>query len=152
MSHDSDERAAGAATSGRGTPVPVELAGSRRGHRAMALFLAGPVIWTVHFLVVYLVVEAGCTGAGPGLRLLDPPVPTIVTLAATAVAAVACLVSAALAHRRWRATRGAGDEEAGGLGAPDRDGTLVFGGYLLSLLGFVMVLFIGLPALVLPSC
>ncbi|MDQ4145306.1 MAG: hypothetical protein M3198_16505 [Actinomycetota bacterium] len=35
--------------------------------------------------------EAGCTGDGPGLQLFDPPVPTIVTLAAAAVAAVACL-------------------------------------------------------------
>jgi uncharacterized protein (DUF2267 family) len=45
------------------------------------MFVAGPVIWSVHFMLVYLVVEAGCSGDGPGLRLFDPPVPTVVTLA-----------------------------------------------------------------------
>ena len=41
------------------------------------MFVAGPVIWSVHFLLVYLVTEAGCSGDGPGLRLFDPPVPKV---------------------------------------------------------------------------
>ena len=98
------------------------------------LFLAGPVTWFVHFMVVYLVAEAGCTGDGPGLAVFDPPVPAAATLAATAVAAVACLGFA------WRGYRCLVDH-------PQPD-SLAFAGFLLSLLGFVAVLFVGLPALV----
>ncbi len=141
----------GAATAGRGTPVAVDVSGDPRARRTLALFLAGPLIWTAHFLIVYLVAEAGCTGDGPGLNLLDPPVPTVATLAATAVAALACLATARGGYRRWRADQ---HERADGAGLepPDRGGALAFTGFLLSLLGFVAVLFVGLPALVLHPC
>ncbi|MBA2556394.1 MAG: hypothetical protein H0V12_03450 [Chloroflexi bacterium] len=140
----------GAATAQRGTPVPVDLSGDPRARSTIALFLAGPVIWSAHFLVVYFVVEAGCTGEGPGLAVFNPPVPTVVTLVATAVAAVACLLAAAWAYRRWRHDRRPSTDA-------DRapvltGGSLAFAGYVLSLLGFVTVLFVGLPALVLPAC
>ena len=98
------------------------------------VFLAGPVTWFVHFMVVYLLAEAGCTGDGPGLRLFDPPVPAVATLAATAVAAVACLGFA------WWGYRCLDDHSHGD--------SLTFAGCLLSLLGFLAVLFVGVPALV----
>jgi hypothetical protein len=147
----------GSRTAASGTPFAVDVSRDRRARIAIVVFLAGPVIWSIHFLLVYLVAEAGCTGDGPGLVLFDPPVPTVVTLAATAVAAVACLASAALAYRRWRAIRHepAADQASdlsGGLQDRNRGGTLSFAGFLLSLLSFVTVLFVGLPALVLPAC
>jgi hypothetical protein len=123
----------------------------------VAVFLAGPVIWTLHFMLVYTVAEAGCTGEGPGLRLFDPPVPTVFTLAATAAAAVACLWCARLGYRNWRGSRGetaadgAGERPAD-LQAADPGGSLAFAGFLLSLLSFVTVLMVGLPALYLPAC
>ncbi len=141
----------GAATAGKGTPFAVDVSGDPRAHTTIALFVAGPVIWTAHFMLVYLVVEAGCTGDGPGLNLFDPPVPTVVTLAATAVAALACLASAGWGYRRWRADKRE-RPEGRGLEPPDRGGSLAFAGFLLSLLGFVAVLFVGLPALFLPAC
>lgn len=141
----------GAATSGKGTPVPVDVEGSPRAHSNLALFLAGPVIWTAHFLLVYLVVEAGCTGAGPGLRLFDPPVPAVATLAATAVAALACVATAVLGYRRWRPHH-RGEPDDGGVDEAPRGDPLAFAGFLLSLLGIVTVLFVGVPALVLPAC
>lgn len=141
----------GATTGVGGTPVAVDVSRDRRARSALALLLAGPVIWSAHFMLVYLVVEAGCSGDGPGLELFDPPVPTVVTLAATAVAALACLASAAWGYRRWRLDR---DDLADGAGLepPDLGGRLAFAGSLLSLLGFVTVLLVGLPALVLPAC
>jgi hypothetical protein len=136
--------------------VAVEVS---RGHaRAISVpFLAGPLIWSTHFMLVYLVVEAGCTGDGPGLRLFDPPVPTVVTLSATAIAAGASLGCAGWAYRRWRASgREPAADDAGGLPGdrrdPDGGGPLAFAGFLLSLLSLVAVLFVGLPALVLPAC
>jgi hypothetical protein len=135
----------GATTAGAGTPLPVDVAVSRRSLTTIALALAGPVIWSVHFMVVYLVVEAGCTGDGQGLDVFDPPVPTVATHIATAVAVAACLACAGLAYRRWRQEqrRHPADESAG---------VLPLAGFLLCLLGVVTVLFVGLPALVLPAC
>lgn len=139
----------GARTSGKGTPVPVEPSDGRRTRRTVGLLVAGPVLWTAHFLVVYLVAEAGCTGGGSGLRLLNPPVPTVATVAATAIAVMACLATAAVAHRQWRALAEAGSDD-GGPEPGDRGGSLALAGVVLSLLGVVTVLFVGLPALVLP--
>lgn len=147
----SRETPAGATTGGKGTPVPVDVSTPRRARTAMALFVAGPVIWSVHFMVVYLAVEAGCTGDGPGLDAFDPPVPTVVTHVATVVGALACLGVAALAYRRWRVSRRPAVGEPA-MEASDRGGFLAFGALLLALLGFVSVLFVGLPALVLPAC
>jgi hypothetical protein len=121
------------------------------------MFVAGPLLWSIHFLLVYLIVEAGCSGAGPGLRLFDPPVPKVVTLAATAAAAAAALACATWWYRRWQASEhepvvDEATDLAGDLTDRDRSGTLAFAGFLLSLLSVVTILFVGLPALVLPSC
>lgn len=87
--------------------------------------------------------------------MFDLPVPTIATLASTAVAAFACLGSAAWAYRRWRGHQqeAAGElrEEMSEGDGPDRDEPLAFAGFLLSLLGLVTGLFVGLPALVVPA-
>jgi hypothetical protein len=143
----------GSRTAGEGTPFAVDVSRDRRARWALFMFVSGPVIWSVHFMLVYLVAEAGCSGDGPGLRLFDPPVPKAVTLAATAAAVAAALACATWWYRRWRASEhepvadGAAD-----LADRDRGGTLAFAGFLLSLLSVVTVLFVGLPALVLPSC
>jgi hypothetical protein len=147
----------GSRTAGEGTPFAVDVTRDRRARFSLFMFVAGPVIWSVHFLLVYLVTEAGCSGAGHGLRLFDPPVPKVVTLAATAAAAAAALACATWWYRRWQASEHepAADEAADLAGAHpyrDRGGTLAFSGFLLSLLSVVTVLFVGLPALVLASC
>lgn len=141
----------GGSTAGRGTPVPVDVRGAPGTKGTIALFLAGPLIWTAHFMLVYLVAEAGCTGDGPGLRAFDPPVPAVLTIAATVVAAVALAAIAAIAARRWRLHRhDTGDPD--GIEPVDRDGSLAFAAFTLSLLGLVEVVFVGVPALVLTPC
>ena len=147
----------GSRTAGEGTPFAVDVSRDRRSRWALFMFVSGPVIWSVHFLLVYLVTEAGCSGDGPGLRLFDPPVPKAVTLAATAAAAAAALACARWWYRRWQASEHelAADEAAdlaGGFTDRDRGGTLAFTGFLLALLSVVTILFVGLPALVLASC
>jgi hypothetical protein len=113
-----------------------------------ALLTAAPIIWSVHFMVVYLAVEAGCTGDGPGLDRFDPPVPTVVTLVGTAVAALACVGTAVWAYRLWQANRSGGQAHA----QQGQLASLAFAGFLLSLLGIIAVLLVGLPALILPAC
>lgn len=146
----------GARTSADGTPVAVDVSPDRRARVALAAFLGGPVTALTHFMLVYLVVEAGCTGDGPGLRAFDPPVPDIVTLATTALAGVACLGFAAWNLSRWRVrSRGENDElddRSDDLEAPDPGGSLAVSGLLLALLSLVTVMFVGLPALFLPAC
>jgi hypothetical protein len=147
----------GSRTAPEGTPFTVDVSRDRRARFTLAMFVAGPVIWSVHFLLVYLVTEAGCTGDGAGLQLFDPPVPKVATLAVTAAAAVAALACAGWSWRRWRAsgaepTADEAADLAGGHQDRDRGGTLAFAGFLLSLLSVVTILFVGLPALVLPSC
>lgn len=132
------------AAAAKGTPAPVDVTVDPRARTSVLVLLAGPVLLMVHFLVVYLVVEAGCTGDGPGFDVLDPPVPRITTLVATAVAALACGASAWWAHRRWRGAPASGE-------LVDRE-PLAFVGFLMSLLALATVLLVGLPALVLEAC
>jgi hypothetical protein len=162
MSRDDDSdrtstRGDGSTTAVGGTPVAVDVSRDRRARVVWVAFLAGPVIWFAHFMIVYVAAEAGCSGDGPGLELFDPPVPTILTLVATVVAAVACLWTTVWTWRRWRGRPrtqpwGATDDLAADLEQDDRDGLLSFAGFLLSVLSFVSILFVGLPALVLPAC
>lgn len=138
------------ATGTKGTSAGVDVTLDPRARTTVVVGLAGPVLSSVHFLLVYLVTEAGCTGDGPGLDLVDPPVPTVVTLVATAVFAVVCGGSALWAYRRWRPRQQPGATPAYDT-LVDRQ-PLSFVGFLLSLLGLVTVLFVGLPALFLPAC
>ena len=144
----------GATTAVSGTPFPVDRTGDRRARINWVAFLAGPVLWFTHFMVVYLVAEAGCTGEGPGLEVFDPPVPQVVTLAATAVAALACLYAAAWAYRRAKADiSAAGALDRAGAGTePGGEGSMAFPGFLLSLLSTVAIVFVGVPAAFLPAC
>ena len=142
----------GAMTAEHGSPVAVDVSRDRMNRHVWLVFLGGPVLWFAHFVVVYLVAEAGCTGDGPGLRAFNPPVPTGVTLAATAVAAAGCLLLAAWGRRRWIAAgQGVGAaDHPGGLAESDAEqdggGALAQASVLLSLFSFVAVLFVGLPA------
>lgn len=129
--------------------VPVSTSG--RARATIALFLAGPVIWSVHFLVVYLAVETACSGGGAGLGAFGPSAAEAVTIVATVVAAVACLLAAAASHRRYRTDR-TPDDSPTDLSPAEGVGTLAFIGFLLALLGFVTVLLVGVPALFLPAC
>lgn len=146
----------GSTTSQHGTPMAVDIAAPPWTRRALTLFLAGPVVWFAHFMFVYVVAEAGCTGEGTGLRLLDPPVPTVVTLVATAVATVACAVIAWWEYQRWQADRRPLAAEHADV-VPESDdpqigGALAFTGFLLAVVSLLSVLFVGLPAAVLPAC
>jgi hypothetical protein len=145
----------GRTTASRGTPYPVDISRDRGDRIVWVAFIGGPVVWFVHFMVVYLVAEAGCTGDGTGLDALDPPVPVVVTLAATALAALACGALARWSYRRWRAgadRTGAAADLTGDVDDGDGRGSLAFAGMLLSVLSLVTILFVGLPAAFLPAC
>ena len=131
-----------------GTPVPVDITRDLESRPTWLVLLGGPVIWAVHFIVVYLVAEAGCTGSGPGLEAFDPPVPATTTLVATVLAVVGCL---GVGLWGWRRSRGlpegvAADEPA----ARERHRVLSLAGVLLAGLSLLAVLFVAAPAVWLP--
>jgi hypothetical protein len=147
----------GSMTAPRGTPYPVDVASDRPARMIWAALLAGPAILMLHFTVVYLVAEAGCTGDGHGLDAFDPPVPVIVTVVATALAAIACLAVAAWNYRRWRPSVDAPDRPQatwpfGDVDDHEARGSLAFVGTLLAALSFASVVLIGIAAPFLPSC
>ena len=121
----------------------VELPPGSGAAATWALILAGPMTWFAHFMVVYLLVEALCTGA-TGRTLLGRPLATVLTLAATAVALVAVVAATRWAYRRWSRDR---DETAG-----TGDRALSFAALTLGGLFTVAILYTGLPALWLPPC
>lgn len=141
--------------------MPVELGIDRRARANWVVFTAGPVIWFGHFMLVYLVAEAGCTGDGPGLERLDPPVPVITTLVATVIAVALCAAAARWGWRWWRdgshratphVTSDDGTEVIPAVTPSPRDVSLGFAGAILSLFSLVAVLFTAAPALVLGPC
>ena len=149
----------GARSGTRGSVMPVELEHDRRARLGWVLLLIGPVVWFSHFMLVYLVAEAGCTGDGPGLRLFDPPVPVITTLVATVIAVPICVAGTVWAWRWWRrsveevpSAADSGETLSGEFDDDRRRGSLAFAGLLLSGFSVVAVLFTAAPALVLGPC
>ena len=146
----------GSMTAPRGTPYPVDVASDRPARVIWAALLAGPVILMLHFTVVYLVAEAGCTGEGPGLSAFDSPVVEIVTIAATAGGAAGCLLVAAWNVRRWRASaptaRATSGWPFGDVDDDDGAGAVAFAGALLASLSAATVILVGVATPFLPSC
>jgi hypothetical protein len=132
-----DASGEGARTEASGTPFPVQISRDPQAWITAFIFAGGPILWFAHFMLVYVVAEAGCTGEGQGLRSFNPPVPLVVTLAATAVFASAVAGVAVWAFRRWRR---------------DVHGPMAFGGFLLSSLSLIAILWVGVPAFLFSGC
>jgi hypothetical protein len=112
------------------------------------MLIGGPVIWFAHFMIVYLVAEAACTGDGPGMERFHSPVLEIVIGAATVAAALGCLLLIGQGYRSAAGSRKAPGDRG------DGDGNLptMYSGLLLSGLSLIAILFVALPGLVLPPC
>lgn len=141
-------RGVGAWTGVTGTRYPVDASADRQARGVWVMLIGGPVIWFAHFMIVYLVAEAACTGDGPGMELFNSPVLEIVISAATVAAALGCLLLIGRGYRSAAGSKkGPGDRSEG-------DGNLptIYSGLLLSGLSLIATLFVALPALVLPPC
>jgi hypothetical protein len=113
------------------------------------LFLAGPSIWFAHFMVVYLVVEAGCASGGFDAEVADLDVLSFFTIATTVAAIGVTLVMAEWSRRLWN--RRAVDK-SDWLDGDDRHAGLALAGVLLGVTFTIAILFVGLPAVFLESC
>lgn len=132
------------------------------------LFVGGPILFAVHFLVVYLTTEAACTAVPPADDLART-----VTVAATAVAVLIAVALTTASHRWWRSmerrrvegarARPSGNGPSTETEVPDgpdgrddpgslRDSALAVTSVMLGALFGLSVLVVGIPALVLPAC
>jgi hypothetical protein len=141
-------RGAGALTGVTGTRYPVDASADRRARGVWVMLIGGPVIWFAHFMIVYLVAEAACTGDGPGMALFNPPVLKIVIAAATVAAALGCLLLIGRGYQSAAESRNAPGDRGGG----DGNHATIYSGLLLSGLSLIATLFVAFPSLVLAPC
>lgn len=134
----------------------VELSVGASSRSIWVLFLAGPTVWFLHFMAVYLVVEAVCTGGRVERELWGLPLVSAFTVLTMVAAVVVIAGFAVAAYRRWRdievEVSQQHDEREEEAAARGHDRALAFAGFALGLLFIVAVLFTGLPALWLTPC
>ena len=117
--------------------------------------LAGPVLWSVHFLVSYLLVEAACQ-AGWSFTLLGMSGLSFWVIVLTALAVLGTILFALKSYRGWRDIhsdrrfRDQFRESTGWFEGPVD--FMYFSGFLLSVLFAIVILLVGLPALFLQPC
>ena len=116
--------------------------------------LAGPILWSVHFLVSYMLVEAACQ-AGWNFTMLGMNGLSFLVIVLTALAVLGTALFAVKSYRGWRTIHG------GRLRDQVREGSgwfegpvdfMYFSGLLLSVLFAIVILMVGLPALFLQPC
>ena len=105
------------------------MATPARARPVWARFLAGPLIGTAYFWVVYLAAEAACAD---GLHLLGTSGLRAIILASTAAAVGAAVASARAANRLRRDGARTGDDDGS---EADRDNRRFMGATGLVLLG-----------------
>ena len=123
--------------------------------RLWVQLLAGPILWSVHFLVSYLIVEAACQ-SGWGFTLLGMSGLSFLVIVLTVLAVLGTVFFAFKSYRGWRSFHG-----ERGLQDQFRDYSgwfegpvdfMYFSGLLLSVLFAIVILMVGLPALFLQPC
>lgn len=130
--------------------------------------LAGPTIYALYFVTVYLLAEAACQQELFTDEVSGLPLRSVMILIITLAAAFCTLINGLSNFRRWReqqqsptappqphqqAKTGELSEAAFATANPDTSLTfMAFGGLLLSSLFTVLILYTGLPILVLQVC
>jgi Ca2+/Na+ antiporter len=117
-----------------------------------AQLLAGPVLWSVHFLISYLLVEAFCK-MGWSFTVLGFQGISFIVIVLTVLAVIATVLFSLKSYRGWKRTNA-------NYSLKDQfrdksqwsEGFVYFSGFLLSVLFAVTILMVGLPALFLHPC
>jgi hypothetical protein len=117
--------------------------------------LAGPVIWLVHFLASYLLVEAFCN-LGWSFTLLGINGLSFLLVILTVLGVVGTGLFALKSYRAWKKVNwdhGLRDEFRETTRWSEGAGEFMhFSGFLLSLLFTATILMVGIPVLFLPAC
>lgn len=118
-------------------------------------FLAGPIVWSLHLIVVEFLLSSACApgpGGFSGFTVLGAAGWRFVLLIVTAVFALLVLGADLIAYRAWRETR-IGTRLTGEVGGPaGRSGWMALAGVLLSSLFLIGILLAGVPIFWLSGC
>ena len=134
-----------------------EVVSSRQENSRMLWIqlLAGPILWSVHFLLVYMLAETYCQ-AGWNFSLLGLNGISFLVILLTILAVIATVLFGLRSYRGWRSfhtDRSLSDQfresSAWFQGPID---FFYFTGFLLSTLFALVILFVGLPVIFLEPC
>jgi hypothetical protein len=115
-------------------------------------FLAGPVIWSVYFMVGYALAEFACRLGLLRFNLFGLTALSAIIIGLTLISLAATLYGGYVAYRRWQELRREGQDQLD-QGRAERSGPfLAFAGVLLSGLFALLILLTGIPALILSPC
>ncbi|MCB0060666.1 MAG: hypothetical protein KDE19_01070 [Caldilineaceae bacterium] len=122
--------------------------------------LAGPVIYALYFITVYLIAEAACHQDFLGGTVSGLPLLSVVVLIITLAAAFCTFISGLSNFQRWRRQQARPAQPTADVSEveyetanPETSLTfMAFGGLLLSILFTTMILYTGIPTLVLQVC
>ena len=118
--------------------------------------IAGPLVWTVHFLTLYILTAIACAHGFFHQELLGVRVVPLVGGAVTVVAVALILDGGVLAYRRWRGKPSDGQPAP----LPPHDGNdvasrrrfMAYAGLLLSGLALIATVWETLPILFFGTC
>jgi hypothetical protein len=118
--------------------------------------IAGPLVWTVHFLTLYILTAIACAHGFFHQEFLGVRVVPLVGGAVTLVAVALILDGGVLAYRRWRGMPA--DGQAAPLPPHDANDVasrrrfMAYAGFLLSGLALIATVWETLPILFFASC
>ncbi len=126
-------------------------AGELSRYRSLVfIFLGGPVIWSLHFLAVYGVVEAACRVGLLRFNVLWMSGTSFIVVVLTLIAAAVTLYVGLLGYRRWQ--RREDDEHEQRWRGENESDFLTLVGVLFSGFFAVAILLTGIPSLFLNPC
>jgi hypothetical protein len=117
--------------------------------------LAGPVLWSVHFLLSYLLVEAFCQ-MGWNFRILGASGLPVILTALTVLAIISASLFGLKSYRAWKNLNDnrslAGEIREASRWSEEPLEFVYFSGLLLSVLFTAVILMTGIPVLFLSLC
>lgn len=114
--------------------------------------LAGPIVWTIYFLLGYGLIESVCKLGLLESRILGLATVSTVIVGLTVLALLITLYAGFLAYRNWQRIK---DDELDGSQSdrPEENSRfMALAGLLLSGLFSLTILLTGVPAFILPPC
>lgn len=120
-----------------------------------AQLLAGPILWSIHFLLSYLLVEAFCQ-LGWSFKILEMNGLSVILIALTVLAIVSASLFGLKSYRAWKDLN-----DNRNLAAEIREASrwsegplefVYFSGLLLTVLFTAVILMTGIPVLFLRPC
>lgn len=137
------------------------VAPARSGNSSRMIWvqlLAGPVIWSVHFILSYMLTEAICRTGDPGLEIQLAGIPglNLIVIVLTLLAVAAIVFFGTKAYRSWKLIdpdhRPMDELQEQTRWSEGANEFLYFSGFMLSALFGVATLMVGIPALFLQPC